>query len=762
MVSLKIDGIDANVDGSLTILEAAEAVGVNIPTFCHHKMLNPFGACRVCLVEVKGNPKLLTACTTPVMDGMEIITNSEKLAKIRKTLIELLLINHPLDCPVCDKGGECTLQDLAFEFGVTKVRFDEVPMKEPVDHSNPFIERDINRCVLCGKCVRICDEVVNVQAISFIGRGTDTYIGTAFDQAWNCEYCGQCMSVCPVGSLGNRVFLHKNRPWNMKTTYSICGLCSCGCTVVLKHENNKVYRVDEDTDAGINHGFLCSKGRYGYEFINSDDRPENSNVKMNNVAKDIDLKKLIEPSIEKLKNIIDNYGSDAVGMVVSPRLTNEEAFLAQKLCREVLKSNNIYSLEPVTALPDATYDDVDKSDAILVLNMDITESNPILGLSIRRRVRKSGVPLVVFYPSSTALKRLTDNIIVGEPKELYKEIDSFVSSLEGKSEKYKDLVSKFKSAEKPLLVFNPYNEIDLYYVERLKKLIPGLKLLPARSKNNSQGILDMGCHSGIRPGYQQCEAGYELAEGIKKGRLKALIVLGENLDLSPEYCSLFDELDKLGLLVVLDPFMSEMSKKAHLYIPVASYVEKDGSFTNFEGRVQSIQKAIDKGFVTDRDFIVSVAEFFNVVLPHSTGDIRVMITQENPLYKDISWDGEVIKYPYLLKHGRSQRKDIICGDGGYNLYPASLRLHSGSYTRRSPELSKVYSEPLLEINPADARDLNVENGEYIKLISGVIEEKFKVDVNEKMSLKTVSLPDNYPSTARIFSVNRYLKVDLKR
>ena len=162
---------------------------------------------------------------------MEIITKSPKLDQLRKTLIELLLIHHPLDCPVCDKGGECELQDLTYEFGVGKVRFDEKPKNTPVDHSNPFIERDIDRCVLCGKCVRICDEVVNIQNISFIHRGTRTYIGTAFDQPWQCEYCGQCLSVCPVGSLNNRVYLFKNRPWKLLSTYSICGFCSCGCTM---------------------------------------------------------------------------------------------------------------------------------------------------------------------------------------------------------------------------------------------------------------------------------------------------------------------------------------------------------------------------------------------------------------------------------------------------------------------------------------------------------------------------------------------------
>ncbi|HAL87240.1 MAG TPA: NADH-quinone oxidoreductase, partial [Deferribacteraceae bacterium] len=263
MVTLKIDGIQVEVPKDYTILQAAEKAGVHIPVLCHDARLNPFGACRVCLIEAVGNPRLMTACTTPVAPDMDILTNTEKLQRIRKTVIELLLVNHPLECPVCDKGGECTLQDLTYEVGLTKVRFEATPADTPVDHTNPFIERDIDRCVLCGRCVRICDEVVNIQAISFINRGMETMIGTAFDQPWNCEFCGQCISVCPVGSLNNRVYLFKNRPWNLEKTDSICGLCGCGCYIELETEGNELYRMGEVPDKGANHGNLCAKGRFG-------------------------------------------------------------------------------------------------------------------------------------------------------------------------------------------------------------------------------------------------------------------------------------------------------------------------------------------------------------------------------------------------------------------------------------------------------------------------------------------------------------------
>jgi len=273
----------------------------------------------------------MTACTTPVVDNMEVTTQSEKLAKIRKTLIELLLINHPLDCPVCDKGGECMLQDLTYEFGVSQVRFDPKPNDTPVDHTNPFIERDIDRCVLCGKCVRICDEVVNIQAISFQNRGTDTLIGTAFNQPWNCEFCGQCMSVCPVGSLNNRVYLFKNRPWNLERTESVCGLCSCGCSIIIDSEDNEVFRIKEEYDLGVNKGLLCVKGRFGFEIINSVKREKSAKLRSGDEFKDIQIDEAIKLTADKINEIMSKYGSDAIGIAVSSRLTNEESFLIKSL-----------------------------------------------------------------------------------------------------------------------------------------------------------------------------------------------------------------------------------------------------------------------------------------------------------------------------------------------------------------------------------------------------------------------------------------------
>ncbi|TYB33114.1 MAG: molybdopterin-dependent oxidoreductase [Flexistipes sinusarabici] len=760
MLTLTIDGIEVKVKEGSTILDAAKEAGVDIPLLCHHKMLHPFGACRVCLVEVEGSPKLMTACTTPAADKMNIFTQTEKLQRVRKTAIELLLINHPLDCPVCDKGGECTLQDLTFEFGINDERFDAEPNDTPVDHSNPFIERDIDRCVLCGKCVRICDEVVNIQAISFQNRGTDTIIGTSFDQPWHCEYCGQCMSVCPVGSLNNRVYLFKNRPWNLESTYSTCGFCSCGCTVVVDHQDNEVFRISEDPEAGINHGFLCAKGRFGFELFNSTKRKSKPMIKGKSGFSEKEYTDAIDFSADKIAKIKEEHGPESIGVIVSPRLTNEEAFLSQKFGRDVIGTNNIYSFETADALPEGTYEDVESSDYILVLNNDVTESNPILGLAVRRAARHNSAKLNVFYSKYTALRRVSSEFIKDNPKKVYEEIDDLVSTVESGKGNYKAMAEELSKAEKPVVIYDPYARKDIEFAKKLKNSVNNLITVPCKCKNNSQGIVDMGCFNGLAPGYKETEKGEGLREALETDKLKALIVFGENFATKAEFKDLTGSFKKLDFVMISDPFFSESAELADVYLPVATFTEKDGSFTNLEGRVQRITQAVEKGLPTDADIIGDISTKLSKELPRDIDSVRDIIKKENKLYSSISFDGEVIKYPYLFAEDIKDEKMDLASTGKYYLAPASLRLHSGSYTRHSSDLSKVYGEAMLEINPEDAKSLNVEEGEYLAVKVGDMTRKYKITIDKHVDKGTVFLPNDYNETAAVFHKGRYLKVDL--
>ena len=746
MLNVKINGKEVQVAPGTTILDAAKEAGVHIPVLCHDSRLNPFGACRVCLVEQVGMPKLQAACTTPVTDKMEIVTESEKLSRVRKTAVELLLINHPLDCPVCDKGGECTLQDLTYEVGVTKVRFDAKPNDTPVDHTNPFIERDIDRCVLCGRCVRICDEVVNIQAISFLNRGTDTMIGTSFEQPWNCEYCGQCISVCPVGSLNNRVYLFKNRPWNLDRQQTVCGLCSCGCTVDIDYEGNEVFRMKEVPEEGINHGYLCAKGRFGFDFMNSVKRETEAQITVNGEARKASVAEAVEYAAGKLKGM----SADSVAIVASPRLTNEEAFLAKKLA-EKIGTKNLFSTETDEIMPEATYADVEGSDALTVLNINVTESNPILGLAVRVAARKNEAPLYVFYPSETALKRVARKFVTGNPEELAGKIEKFAAAVAGEQNEYAEMAKVMTEAEKPVLVFDPYNRADAYTAQQIKKACSKIKLVPAKAKNNSVGVVDMGFGAN-------CPS--DFAKGIESGKFKAVISFGENIAVRTGWSKLTGALKKLDLFMVTDPFMSETAQLANVYVPVATFAEKSGSFTNLEGRVQLVNKAVDKGVPADSAVIAALGKAFGAELPADVNAVRKLIENEVKLYSGVQWDGGTVSYPAVFKTDMEKATVSAKGSGKFYLYPASLRLHSGSYTRWSPDLAKVYGAPVLEISTADAKEMEIKSGDKVKVKGDGFTGEFAVEINKQMTKGCVTLPEDFAGTADIFSNGRYLKAEL--
>jgi NADH-quinone oxidoreductase subunit G len=286
-VSLTIDGIEVEVPSGSTMLHAAQKLEIDIPTFCDHKHLVPFGACRICVVEVEGTGRLFASCVTPVSQGMEINTTSQKVKEAREAIIELLLTYHPLDCPVCPQSGRCHLQDMAFEHGRDSSRFGPIEVEKKIDYLSPLIESNQPRCIQCGKCVRICDEVQGEGQIDFVQRGFETVIEPSFGRELDCEFCGQCVQVCPVGSLYSRIFKHTSPVWELTPVRTTCPFCGVGCTLNLEVKNDRIYHVLGVDDEGSNNdGFLCAKGRFGYEYVGHPDR-----LKLLSCAREIPLLK---------------------------------------------------------------------------------------------------------------------------------------------------------------------------------------------------------------------------------------------------------------------------------------------------------------------------------------------------------------------------------------------------------------------------------------------------------------------------------------
>ncbi|MDQ0286084.1 NADH-quinone oxidoreductase subunit G/formate dehydrogenase alpha subunit [Desulfofundulus luciae] len=342
-VTLTIDGKQVTVPAGTTVLDAARSAGIFIPTLCHDPELTPWGGCRLCVVEIEGMRNLPASCVTTVTSGMVVHTASPAVVEARKTIIELLLANHPQDCLTCGRNGDCRLQDYAYMYGVREPGFTGERHSYPIEDDNPFIVRDLNKCILCGKCVRACAEIQGKNIVDFAYRGFNTKVTPAMDSTLagsDCVFCGNCVAVCPVGALQEKRLRAAARTWEVKKVRTTCPYCGTGCTFDLNVKDGRVVGVTS-CDGEVNGRALCVKGRFGYGFIHHPDRLTKPLIKRNGVFEEAGWEEAINLVAGKLGSIKKEYGSDALGVLSSARCTNEENYLMSKFARAVLGTNNI-------------------------------------------------------------------------------------------------------------------------------------------------------------------------------------------------------------------------------------------------------------------------------------------------------------------------------------------------------------------------------------------------------------------------------------
>jgi len=632
-VTFTVDGKKLTAPGGTLLIEACRKAGIEIPAFCYYPGLSLQAACRMCVVRQEKVPKLQTACTTPVAEGNVFITESPEITQARKATIELLLGNHPLDCPVCDAGGECELQDMTFKYGAGESLYTEAKQHREEQQWSPAVFFDRPRCILCYRCVRMCGEGMDVWALGIQNRGVSAVIAPNGGDHLDCEECGMCIDVCPVGALTSGSYRYKTRPWEMKHVSTVCTHCADGCKVTLgirqSNEGSEIVRADNRDKSGINGDFLCAKGRFGFDFVENPERLIRPLVR-NAAGK-------LEPTTwehafrfagARLKEIVATKGGNAIAVLGSNRTTNEENYLLQKFARTVLGTNNIDHERTadyaafVAALAGhegkvASLREAANAPAILLIGGDPTNEHPLLAWNLRTNVRLNRARLYIANHRSIKLERQA-KAVQGVPPAGYRDLTTILDRNDS------DFAKAVMAEPSLLIVFGQDfggNHIAALVAWGLAR--GNVRFAFLGDHANSRGAADMGLLPDLLPGYVPVATPAAFADeypglpttvgltqpeifaAARQGALAALLVVGAD----PVEKSAIDPASlKDTFVIVQDMFLTATAALADVVFPAASLYEKTGTITNTFGDVQLARKAADKaGVKPDFEILVRLA-----------------------------------------------------------------------------------------------------------------------------------------------------------
>ena len=668
-VKLIIDGKPVEVADGTTILEAARKLGIDVPTLCQHDWVSPIGSCRLCVVKVEGLDGVVASCTTPATEGMVVTTCDDDLRRMRCEQLEFILLNHPLDCPVCDKAGECRLQDLTYKLDVNQQPFAaHMPVEQGVDTQSPLIERNDSRCVRCGRCVAVCYEVMGVGALKFDGNGYSARINTQDGGPLNCEFCGQCVAACPVGALTNKLFKYKARVWDLNPVETVCGYCGAGCQVELGVRRNHVYRVTSDQKATSNRGLLCVRGNFGFGYIHSEERKHTPLIKRDGKMVEVEWEEALDAVAEGIKHALATGGPEAVGVLASPRLPVEDAYLTAYVfgnvvgTRQVAVSGQDGYGEAMKATnfrfgkagSTATFDDLRRADAILLLGSDLAAEMPVPHLHVIEAVYEHGAKLICAHPAPTKLEDFATTRLRYRPGEetatmlallrclvdsrgqhvdyIMKRTEGFAAFKAGLDRLDLDALAKraglpldalrkaaaeLAGAKRPVVVLGSQSlgaqaaadntNLALDLLLALGNVEGGLLL--STDRNDTAGAMLAGLIPGFGPGlsdYKQIPSGWErlpeqpgrgyggVLEAGMAGHLSALIVLGANpLVGTPMAEPLRKAMEVTGFVVVTDPFFNATAQLGHVYLPTLTFAERHATYISAERRLLPLRRAIE-------------------------------------------------------------------------------------------------------------------------------------------------------------------------
>lgn len=883
MVTLNIDGIDVTVPDGTSIMHAAQLGGVTVPKLCATDSLEPFGSCRLCLVEIEGRRGYPASCTTPVAPGLKVKTQTPKLADVRRGVMELYISDHPLDCLTCAANGDCELQDMAGAVGLREVRYGydgENHLGQAKDESNPYFTFDASKCIVCSRCVRACEETQGTFALTIQGRGFDSKVsagGKDFLES-ECVSCGACVQACPTATLMEKTVIEAGTPEHKITT--TCAYCGVGCSFDAEMKGEQVVRMTPSKEGGANHGHSCVKGRFAWGYATHADRITTPMIRksIHDPWQKVGWDEAINYAASEIQRIQAKYGKESVGGITSSRCTNEEVYVTQKLIRAVFGTNNVDTCARVCHSPTGyglkqtlgesagtqTFDSVMKSDVIFVMGANPTDGHPVFGSLMKRRLRE-GAKLIVVDPreidlvsnsahvradyhlklrpgTNVAMISAIAHVIVAEglvQEDFVKtrcEWDSFVA--------WRDFVAKPENSpealEKELGVpaqavreaarlYATGGNAAIYYglgvtehsqgsttVMGIANLAmatanigrEGVGVNPLRGQNNVQGSCDMGSMPHEFPGYRHVSddatrAQFEQAWGVKlsadpglripnmldlaaEGSFKALYCVGEDIAQSdPDTQHVTHALESMECVIVQDLFLNETAKFAHVFFPGASFLEKNGTFTNAERRISPVRKVMTpknglrengnhEAGMEDWEITAKFSEALGYPMHYAhASEIMDEIAALTPTFTGVSFkkldELGSIQWPcndeaptgtptmhvdeFVRGKGKFFITQYVPTTERVNLkYPLILttgrilsQYNVGAQTRRTQNVA-WHHEDVIEIHPHDAEDRGIAEGDWVGITSRAGQTVLRAKITERVQPGVVYTTFHHPES----------------
>jgi NADH-quinone oxidoreductase subunit G len=774
-ITLVVDGVEVEADEGSMLVDAAKGGDVEIPVFCYEPKLGaPVGACRMCLVEVEGIPKLQTACSTPVRDGMVVYTQTDRVQEAQSAVVEFLLVNHPLDCPVCDKGGECPLQDIAMGWGPGKSRFTDPKrhFQKPVPLS-PLVRIDRERCILCYRCVRFSQEVAEDEQLQLLERGAASYVGTFDDRPYIAPFHGNVIELCPVGALTSEAYRFRARPWDIEDAGSICTLCPSQCNVKYTVRDERVERVLARDNPEVDDGWLCDKGRFGFQMISSADRITQPRVA--GAAADWGT---------ALRAVADRLGAAgaSAAAIVGGQTSNEEGYLLQRIMRRALGSPHLDSRAGGAVARDLAIElsspelgvgvgALDGADSVLVLGCDPLHAMPILDLRLRKAIRRSGTRVTVASDRPTALDGGAEETARYAPGEAAAFLRALASQLDGEpgagsaSQGYADEAERLAGELRPgntVIVWGErigHGSNGRKALEALAACARALRcdeqgagLIEVPEAPNGRGLREVGCMPGIGPGLSEADSGMDAAairEALAAGELDAVVLFEVDpvRDL-PNGPAWKEALRQARHVISVSMFEDGSTEYADVVIPAESHAEKEGTVTHPDGRLQRLRATVPHP--GDVRFGWQWLVELSALLGEETGldsalDVLEAMASEVPFYSGVTHDeigGRGVRWQERdAVNAYPQAAGEAAGDASASLSsPANGGLRLGTYrdlwatevTERNPALRFLAPKQTLELAPSDGERLGLSAGDEVDVRSNGTSVRARVAVRERM------------------------------